>query len=263
MGKKSKMAFGVEPAERKFRLRLARYQGLAEAIADYVRSTPPAPRERLQLLDIGVGNGRTFRYCEAAGVSDQIAFYGLDNSPRRLSSVYGGDRWKLSLADVQEPLPFPAGRFDLVVCEQLLEHVSDPKRVLAEMSRVLVPGGMAIMGVPIFPAPLAYLRRTLVPRLDRLVGRKSDHLQAFSLKTFRRLVESAPELSVREARGFRVLSGGPLRFLEDYAWWYRFNRAAGRMLPRYCIEVQLLATKAKTAAVEEAVPVPVGKVAAA
>src|SRR5688572_29924613 len=117
MVKKSKMAFGVEPAERKFRLRLARYQGLAEAIAEYVRSTPPAPRERLQLLDIGVGNGRTFRYCEAAGVSDQIAFYGLDNSPRRLSSVYGGDRWKLSLADVQEPLPFPAGRFDLVVCE--------------------------------------------------------------------------------------------------------------------------------------------------
>jgi SAM-dependent methyltransferase len=257
---RDKLAFGVEPAERAYRLRLARYQGLAEAVANFVRTHRPARGERFGLLDVGVGNGRTFRYCEALGLTDQMEFHGIDNSPRRLDKVYGGDRWTLSLGDAQEPFPYPAGRFDVVVCEQLLEHVTDPARVLADMSRVLAPGGLLVVGVPTFPGPLAFLRRTVVPRLDRLTGKKRDHVQAFSLASIRRLVARTPGLEVREARGFRMISGGPLRFLEDYRWWYRLNRALGRWLPRWCIEVQLLAAR-KPAGVE-ALPVPAEAAAA-
>jgi SAM-dependent methyltransferase len=45
-------------------------------------------------------------------------------------------------------LPFPDASFDAVVCQAVLEHVMDPPRVVAEMRRVLVPGGLLYAEVP-------------------------------------------------------------------------------------------------------------------
>jgi len=42
-------------------------------------------------------------------------------------------------------LPFRAGSFDVVFCNSLLEHVPDWRAVLAEMSRVLRPGGVCVL----------------------------------------------------------------------------------------------------------------------
>ncbi|MEL6643810.1 MAG: bifunctional 2-polyprenyl-6-hydroxyphenol methylase/3-demethylubiquinol 3-O-methyltransferase UbiG [Pseudomonadota bacterium] len=43
---------------------------------------------------------------------------------------------------VGEALPYPERAFDAVVCVDVLEHVNDLQRVLAEVERVLKPGGM-------------------------------------------------------------------------------------------------------------------------
>lgn len=43
---------------------------------------------------------------------------------------------------VGEALPYAAAGFDAVVCVDVLEHVADLNRVLAEVTRVLRPGGM-------------------------------------------------------------------------------------------------------------------------
>ena len=45
-------------------------------------------------------------------------------------------------------LPFPAGSFASVVSVQSIEHVPDPERVLAEVARVLEPGGVAVFVTP-------------------------------------------------------------------------------------------------------------------
>jgi len=236
-------AFSTRPGDRKYRLRLARYRGLAEALAQFVRSPRTKPSSGVELLDVGVGNGRTLRYCETLGVADQIAFHGVDNSPRRLSRVYGGSRWRLTQADVQNGLPFPDNRFDTVVCEQLLEHVQHPEAVVKEMVRVLAPGGLLVIGVPIFRPTLAYLRKNVVPTVDRWLGIERDHVQAFTLASICQLLERVGNLTVREARGFRLFSGGPLGFLENTHGWYRFQRFLGRHFPSWCTEVQILATK--------------------
>jgi ubiquinone/menaquinone biosynthesis C-methylase UbiE len=44
-------------------------------------------------------------------------------------------------------LPFPDNRFDLAICNVVLEFVSDPRRVLEEGLRVLRPGGRLIAGL--------------------------------------------------------------------------------------------------------------------
>ncbi len=45
-------------------------------------------------------------------------------------------------------LPFPTGTVDGLVSESLLEHVADPVKVAAEMSRVLKPGGLLYVSAP-------------------------------------------------------------------------------------------------------------------
>lgn len=45
-------------------------------------------------------------------------------------------------------LPFPDGSFEGVICTQVLEHVPDPGLLLAEMYRVLKPGGRLILSLP-------------------------------------------------------------------------------------------------------------------
>ena len=61
-------------------------------------------------------------------------------------------------------LPFADGVVDAVACYEVLEHVADPDRVLAEIRRVLSPGGVAELSMPfLYPvhdAPYDYQRWT-------------------------------------------------------------------------------------------------------
>lgn len=45
-------------------------------------------------------------------------------------------------------MPFKDGEFDSVICTQVLEHVSEPKALLQEIGRVLKPGGVLLISVP-------------------------------------------------------------------------------------------------------------------
>jgi SAM-dependent methyltransferase len=51
-------------------------------------------------------------------------------------------------ANAEERLPFDEGSFDAVVAGELLEHVRDPAEVVAEVRRVLRPGGTFVGSVP-------------------------------------------------------------------------------------------------------------------
>ena len=51
------------------------------------------------------------------------------------------------VADIAH-VPFPDNSADAVICEHVLEHVPDPKAVIAEMRRVLRPGGIVYIVTP-------------------------------------------------------------------------------------------------------------------
>jgi SAM-dependent methyltransferase len=89
-------------------------------------------------------------------------------------------RW----ADLDEPLPFEDASFDVVVAGELLEHLRDPRRLAAEMRRVLRPGGVFVASVP-----NAF---RLKNRLRFLLGRKPEddptHLHMFSPAEIRALL---------------------------------------------------------------------------
>jgi SAM-dependent methyltransferase len=68
-----------------------------------------------------------------------------------------------ALCDVdREPLPHADGAFDLVIFDSVMEHLYQPARAVAEIKRVIAPGGYLIFGTPHATA--------LVPRLRALWG---------------------------------------------------------------------------------------------
>ncbi len=47
-----------------------------------------------------------------------------------------------------EQIPLASGQFDVVICTQVMEYAPDPAAVIAEIHRVLKPGGSLILSVP-------------------------------------------------------------------------------------------------------------------
>ena len=92
-------------------------------------------------LDIGCGGG--FLTEEVARFG--FAVTGVDPSGPSLMAARSHARALNLRIDYQEgvgeALLFPDGHFDLVFCVDVLEHVSDYRKVIAEVSRVLSPGG--------------------------------------------------------------------------------------------------------------------------
>jgi len=99
-----------------------------------------------RVLDVGAGGGRL----GAALAGEPLEFVALDPSLDSLRSgaahMASPDRAFVRAAG--EQLPFTDGSFDVVVCLEVLEHVSAPSRVVAEASRVLRPGGVFVFSGP-------------------------------------------------------------------------------------------------------------------
>ncbi|MGO9754197.1 MAG: class I SAM-dependent methyltransferase [Solirubrobacteraceae bacterium] len=91
-----------------------------------------------RVLDLGCGSGSSIDYFRAR--DPEVEWIGLEvpGSPEAPPR---------SRADAQIELfdgvniPFEAGSFDLVYCKQVLEHVRQPRPLLADARRVLASGG--------------------------------------------------------------------------------------------------------------------------
>lgn len=142
----------------------------AESLAVVRRYCPAG-----DLLDVGCNIGVLVRQAQAAG----YAASGIDTDAAAVA--FGRERVSSAL-QVQELAALPASVYDVVTCEQTLEHVADPLTFLAQLQRVLRPGGFAVVSVPHC--------RGLVPRL---LGPAwygwwpHEHIWHFTVPAFRRL----------------------------------------------------------------------------
>ncbi len=74
----------------------------------------------------------------------------------------------VDLQCAMEAIPFPDGTIDTVIANHVLEHVDDDLVAMREVHRVLKPGGMAILSVPIVHGwDETYEDRTIVAPADR------------------------------------------------------------------------------------------------
>ncbi|MFI5842881.1 methyltransferase domain-containing protein [Catenuloplanes sp. NPDC051500] len=94
-----------------------------------------------RLLDAGCGNGEVAR--ELAALLPGADVVALDHSADAVtaaSKLDDGTPVTYQVGDVYS-LPYPDGHFDGVRTERVLQHLDDPDRAVAELARVLRPGG--------------------------------------------------------------------------------------------------------------------------
>ncbi len=97
-----------------------------------------AARDRV--LDLGCGEGQISRALHETNASMRI--FGLDPSNEQLQNARRGSAPEISFVQgAAERIPFADGSFDGVVCCLAIEHCEDVDLVLAEVARVLSPGG--------------------------------------------------------------------------------------------------------------------------
>jgi SAM-dependent methyltransferase len=98
-----------------------------------------------RILDVGCGTGGGLIWLAGHGRVTGVDFHPLAvrHAARVSSRVVRGSA---------QALPFAAGAFDLVTCLDVLYHhaVPDDERALAEMARVLRPGGWLLLRVPAY-----------------------------------------------------------------------------------------------------------------
>lgn len=120
-----------------------------------------------RVLDAGCGNGYFAGKLQALGAREVI---GVDFSAeliRRAQARF--PKLKFQLADLTMKLPFAMGKFDLIVCHNVLMDLKDLDKVLREFKRTLKRQGELVFSVlhPCFSPPVAFWKRKVLGRLSR------------------------------------------------------------------------------------------------
>jgi SAM-dependent methyltransferase len=109
-----------------------------------------AAAEGATLLDVGCGTGgnlalveQRFPAARTLGLDFDAGALGYCRGRRLRAGLLRGDGTRLPLAD---------GSVDCVTALDIVEHFDDDGAVLAELARVLAPGGQLVLSVPMHPA---------------------------------------------------------------------------------------------------------------
>jgi ubiquinone/menaquinone biosynthesis C-methylase UbiE len=128
---------------------------------------------RARVLDVGAGTARTGRALLPLPLFDGTLINLEPSRPmsRMGRALLGWDRagWVNAWA---VPLPFPDSTFDMVVCLEVIEFTPDPEATLAELVRVLRPGGWLLATNRVdWQAPLIFGRTWSRERFPDILAR--------------------------------------------------------------------------------------------
>jgi ubiquinone/menaquinone biosynthesis C-methylase UbiE len=215
------MSTGYAPGHGDEMLAILRIRTAAEHAAFFLPYLEPGQR----LLDLGCGEGNLTLELAAHVAPGRVVGVDQEASVTRAAAQAAGDacstQVRFETGDAAA-LPFDDASFDRVFVHALLEHVPDPEAVLAEVARVLAPGGIlgaattdwgSTLALPETPA----LREAVAAHLAKRRSLGGDPLAA----------RHTPEIAAR--LGLEVLRVGA-RF-ENESPPHRFAAYLARSVP--------------------------------
>lgn len=129
------------PAHMRSRLRaFVNFNSSRVHLERFIRAAAASVPPGAHVLDAGAGDGR-YRPLFAHTILHATDFL-------RVEKPY--DLARLDFVSTLTRVPAANASYDLVLCTQVLEHLPDPRTVLAELARVLKPGGALWLSAPLF-----------------------------------------------------------------------------------------------------------------
>jgi SAM-dependent methyltransferase len=107
-----------------------------------------------RVLDLGCGDGQVSRLAAAGGAATVV---GIDPTWNQIAVAAGRGGGPVYVRAGATALPFSDGAFDAVLVCLVFEHVRDIDHAVAEVGRVLAPGGRFVFMVnhPLFQTPMS------------------------------------------------------------------------------------------------------------
>ena len=170
-----------------------------------------------RVLDLGCGDGKLL----VALAKHGFQCTGIELHTRVQESLPAGSDIRIRVGTLAEA-KFPDASFRIVVLRHVLEHVRDPVAVLAEVRRIIEPGGKLVIAVPNLASWQARLARDRWFHLDL-----PRHLFHFTPQSLARILAHT---------GFEVGQLTHFSFEQNPYGWLQsaFNMAGGRWQALYC-----------------------------
>ena len=137
-----------------------------------------------RILDVGCAYGFMLQR-----FPDRYEKYGIDVSAHAITEAKKRNpRSIFKISGAENKLPFPNNFFDVIICNDVLEHLENPGVALKNIHRILKPGGILYVNTPNFN----WLRKNLFAYADK----KEHHISLLSHQTL---------LSLLNRTGFKIL----------------------------------------------------------
>lgn len=104
----------------------------------------PSVQSNIKILDIGCAMGGMLSFLYDEGFRN---LYGIDLTTKYLNIAKENKNLKIEFGSAEE-IPFEDNCFDLLIIDQVMEHLINPRKAFQEAKRVLKKDGLFCIGVP-------------------------------------------------------------------------------------------------------------------
>lgn len=154
---------------------------IVQSVVDF---TSHSQLDTFVILDVGVGQGDDLQNIVHQLPMVHFKLHGIENHPEYIQSAREKGITVSNIDIERDQFQYPDGSVDIVIINQVLEHTKEVFWIISEISRVLKPGGLLIVGVPNLAA--------LHNRLALLLGLQpaciqllSGHIRGYTRKALR------------------------------------------------------------------------------
>lgn len=156
--------------------------------------------DNFKILDIGCGRGDDLLKIKNSIKDKKLELYGLEIYHPNVK-IAQKEGINTILMDVEkESIPFENGYFDIIIANQIIEHIKEIFWIFSEISRLIKRDGIVIVG---FPNLLSLHNRIIIllgeqPPTIELLG---AHIRGISAPSFKRFIETGGYFKVLEITG--------------------------------------------------------------
>jgi len=205
----------------KQRIKDSAYRCRQDVIDDIFKNLA-LPR-KAKFLDVGCAEGNaTLRHAVSAKIKKE-SVYGLDVNNSYLNLAK--EKFKVFKVDFEKnSFPFEDNYFDLILVDQVFEHIKNISNLSKEISRVLKPNGYLIVSTPNLAA---WCNRFLLlfGKQPLCINVFSEHIRGFTKNTLK-------EFILKTIEGGRVISFKGAGF---YPFWGYLAKIFSKIFPNLSV----------------------------